>query len=153
MDNKDVNKKRNSVTVKVNVFITSINSERLWEFNKPLPPHVQIGINVNISGIERHTASTLEAPYIFFINYTPPLAQITIKGRCRITGSENELQKIMENHDSQKSAPTMIIQAVSNASLAEAIIISKALRIPPPLPPLHPTQKKAAQHSTQHYTT
>ena len=63
MANKDV-KERSSFTVKVNVFLTSINSERLWELRKPLPPHVQIGINVNISGIERHNASTLEAPYI-----------------------------------------------------------------------------------------
>lgn len=153
MDNNDVNKRINPFTVKINVFLTSISSERLWELNKPLPPQVQIGININISSIERHDASTLEAPYIFIINYTPPLAQITIKGRCRITGSEKELQKIMENHDSQKPAPPMIMQAVSNASLAEAIIISKALRIPPPLPPMHPTQKKTSKPSTQHYTT
>jgi hypothetical protein len=140
-------------TLQVNVFFTSVNSERLWDITKPIPGKIQVALNVNIMNLEKRSDKVVEAPFVFMANFTPTIAQITFKGKCRISGSENDLNNILKNHEQRKPPHQAIVQAVSNASIAEAIIISKALGIPPPLPSIGVSGQGPTEVPTRRYTT
>jgi hypothetical protein len=122
--------------LKVNVFVTNLSGERLWDAERPLPPQVQIAVNINLLGIEEQADGSLEAPFVFTVNFTPSIAQISIKGKARISGEKEETKKILDEHKLQKAPPVPLVQAVSNTAIAEAILISKTIGVPPPLPPL-----------------
>lgn len=121
---------------KINVFVTNISGERLWEVERELPSQIQIAVNINMLGIEEMTDGSLQAPFIFTVNFTPAIAQISIKGRARIQGEKDEMQKILQEQKEKKVPPSQIIQAVSSTAIAEAILVSKTIGVPPPLPPL-----------------
>jgi hypothetical protein len=123
-------------SVKVNVFVTNISGERLWGVEKDLPSQIQIAVNINVLGIEEQSDGSLQSPFVFTVNFTPAIAQISIKGRARIQGETAEMQKILQEQKEQKVPSGQIIQAISSAAISEAILISKTLGIPPPLPPL-----------------
>ena len=122
--------------MKVNVFITNMSGERLWEVEKDLPSQIQIAVNINVLGIEEQSDGSLQSPFVFTVNFTPAVAQISIKGRARILGEKAEMQKIIQEQKEKKVPPAQIIQAISSTAIAEAILISKTIGIPPPLPPL-----------------
>ncbi len=113
-----------------------MSAERFWEIDRPLPGQVQIGVNINMLDIDQRSDGTLDAPFVFTVNFTPAIAQISIKGKAKISGESDETKKIYEEHKAQKSPPVQLIQAVSNAAIADAILISRSLNIPPPLPPI-----------------
>lgn len=122
--------------LKVNVFVTNLSGERLWDVERELPSQIQIAVNINMLGMEEQTDGSLQAPFIFTVNFTPAIAQISIRGRARVQGERDEVQKMLQEHKQQKSPPVQIVQAVSSTAIAEAILISKTIGIPPPLPPL-----------------
>lgn len=121
--------------IAINVFITSISGERLWDVDKPLPTQAQIAVNVNLVGFDRTSDRTIQAPFVFTVSYTPSMAQISIKGKAYTTGEVNEISKLVEEHTQQKP-PIPVIQGISATAIAEAILVSKTLGVPPPLPPL-----------------
>ena len=92
--------------VKVNVFVTSMTGERLWELEKDLPPQVQIAVNINVLGIEEQSDGTLRSPFVFTVNFSPAIAQISIKGRARVQGEKEEIQKILQEQREKKAPPT-----------------------------------------------
>jgi hypothetical protein len=47
-----------------------------------------------------------------------------------------EISRMIDEHKQKKPPPVAIIQAVSSFAMAEAILLSKSLGIPPPLPPM-----------------
>ena len=116
--------------------MTSFSADRLWEIDRQLPQQVQIGVNINMLDIDQRSDGTLEAPFVFTVSFTPPIAQISIKGRAKISGDNEDTKKILEEHNAKKPPPVQLIQAVSNAAMADAILISRSLNIPPPLPPI-----------------
>lgn len=122
--------------LQVNIFVTSMSAERFWEIDRPMPPQVQIGVNINMLDIDQRSDGSLDAPFVFTINFVPSIAQISIKGKAKISGASEETQKIIEDHKAQKAPPVQLVQAVSNAAMADAILISRSLNIPPPLPPI-----------------
>lgn len=122
--------------LQVNIFVTSMSAERFWEIDRPMPPQVQIGVNINMLDIDQRSDGSLDAPFIFTVNFVPSIAQISIKGKAKISGASEETQKIIEDHKAQKAPPVQLVQAVSNAAMADAILISRSLNIPPPLPPI-----------------
>lgn len=139
---------------KVNVFFTNVSGERLWEVDRELPQQLQVAVNINMLGIEEQSDGTLNAPFVFTVNYTPAIAQISIRGRARIQGEKDEMQKILQEHKGQKVPPAQVIQAVSSTAIAEAILISKTIGVPPPLPPLQPPAPAQAPVKTDtRYTT
>jgi hypothetical protein len=113
-----------------------MSAERFWEIDRPMPPQVQIGVNINMLDINQRSDGSLDAPFIFTVNFVPSIAQISIKGKAKISGASEETQKIIEDHKAQKAPPVQLVQAVSNAAMADAILISRSLNIPPPLPPI-----------------
>lgn len=138
---------------KINVFVTNISGERLWEVERELPSQIQIAVNINMLGIEEMTDGSLQAPFIFTVNFTPAIAQISIKGRARIQGEKDEMQKILQEQKEKKVPPSQIIQAVSSTAIAEAILVSKTIGVPPPLPPLpSPPTTQAPPKTDSRYT-
>jgi len=124
------------IVLHVNIFVTSMSAERFWEIDRQLPGQVQIGVNINMLDIDQRPDGTLDAPFVFTVNFTPPIAQISIKGKAKVSGETDETKKIYEEHKAQKPPPVQLLQAVSNAAIADAILISRSLNIPPPLPPI-----------------
>lgn len=68
------------------------------------------------------------------MNYTPAVAQITLRGKAQITGEKEELNRILAEHKEKKPLPPMIMQAVSNVAILESLLVSRTLSVPPPIP-------------------
>jgi hypothetical protein len=138
----------------VSIFVTSISAERLWEIDRPMPQQVQIGVSINMLDINERSDGSLDAPFVFTVNYTPSIAQISIKGKAKISGDAQDTKKILDEHKVQKSPPVQLIQAVSNAAIADTILISRSLNVPPPLPPIPQPQPTSQQQgkSESRYT-
>jgi hypothetical protein len=133
----------------VRVFVKSISAENFWEIGKLIPP-VQMATNLNVVGINRKSDDMLEVPFVFTINYSPGVAQISMKGKSHVRGSKDELRQILKDHKEKKSPSPIIIQSISNVVFLESVIICKTLNIPPPipLPKISPTQKKERSEPT-----
>lgn len=131
--------------IHVNIFVTSLSAERFWDIERPMPTQVQIAVNINMLDIEQRSDGTLEAPFVFTVNYSPSIAQISVKGKAKISGDSEDTKKIVEEHQAKKIPPVQLVQAVSNAAVADAILISRSLNIPPPLPPIPQPQTPAPQ--------
>ncbi len=133
--------------LRVTVQVTSLTGERFRGQDTQLPPQVQIAVNINIVGLEMKNESTADAPFVFTVNYSPSIAQLSVKGRAQVIGEKEEIRKMIDEHKQNKPPPVAIIQAVSSIAMAEAILLSKSLGIPPPLPPmgLPPEQMQALQ--------
>ena len=110
--------------------VTNLTGERFWGQDSQLPPQVQIAVNINIVGLDMKNASTADAPFVFTVNYSPSIAQLSVKGRAQVIGEEGEISKMIDDHKQNKPPPVAIIQAVSSIAMAEAILLSKSLGIP-----------------------
>lgn len=119
--------------VNVRVFVKNISAESFWDIGKPIPP-VQIATNLNVVGINKKGEDLLEVPFVFTINYTPGVAQISLKGKSHVKGSKDEIQQILKEHKEKKPPPQIVIQSISNVAFLESVIICRTLNIPPPIP-------------------
>jgi len=136
--------------LRVTVQITNLTGERFWAQELQLPPQVQIAVNINIVGLDLKNESTADAPFVFTVNYNPSIAQLSVRGRAQVFGEREEISKIINEHKQNRPPPVAIIQAVSSIAMAEAILLSKSLGIPPPLPPMGlPAEQMQAQQQEQ----
>lgn len=119
--------------VNVRVFVNNISAENFWDIGKPIPP-IQIATNLNVVGINKKDEELLEVPFVFTINYTPGVAQISLKGKSQVTGSKDELQQILKDYKEKKHPPPIVMQTISNIVFLESVIICRSLNIPPPIP-------------------
>jgi hypothetical protein len=136
--------------VNVRVFVQNISAENFWEIGKPIPS-VQIATNLNVVGIKKLAEDMLEVPFVFTINYTPGVAQISMKGKTHVTGLKDELEQILKEHKEKKPPPPVILQSISNIVFLESVLICRSLNIPPPipLPKINPaTQQKKRSEPT-----
>lgn len=122
--------------LRVTVQVTNLSGERYWGYESQLPGQVQIAVNINVLGLEQKGELLAEAPFVFTVNYSPSIAQLSVKGRARVDGEKGEISKMIDDHKQNKPPPAPVVQAVSSIAMAEAILISKSLGIPPPLPPI-----------------
>lgn len=133
--------------------MTQVSAERLWEVDRPLPTQVQIAVNINLLELERRSDSMIEAPFVFAVGFTPSIAQINLRGRAQVVGEKDEVTKVLDEHTQQKPPPIVIIQTISNAAMAESIILSRTIGVPPPLPPLPTAQGPAQTKPDTRYAT
>ncbi|MGA3058846.1 MAG: hypothetical protein ABSD92_00600 [Candidatus Bathyarchaeia archaeon] len=119
--------------LRVNVVITSITAERFWDIRKPIPP-IQINTNINVVGMEKKQDESMEVPFVLSITFNPSIAQMNLKGNAYVTGEKNEIEKALKDYEQKKPPPQIIIQSVSNVVFIEAVLISRILNIPPPVP-------------------
>lgn len=148
----EMNLRNSTNRLSIKVFITNMSAERLLDIENPIPSHLQISVNVNILGINKMSETSLKAPYVFTVNFTPSIAQISIKGHAQAIGRNEEIERLFREHSEEKKVPTPVIQAISNITIAEAILISKTLGIPPPLPPMTPSGGKIQRKTDDRYT-
>jgi len=87
------------IKIGIRIFVNHVSGERLWEIDKPIPPQMQIALNVNVLGIEKRSDETLDAPFVFTVNFTPSIAQINIKGKAQASGDRNEINKILLEYE------------------------------------------------------
>lgn len=126
----------------IRVFVKNISAENFWEIGKSIPP-VQIATNLNVVGINKKSEEILEVPFVFTINYTPAVAQISLKGISLVKGLKDELEKIIRGHKEKQPPPPFILQSISNVVFLETVILCRSLNIPPPIPlPKIPTETK-----------
>jgi hypothetical protein len=139
--------------LKVNVAITNISAERFWDLQKPIPP-IQIGTNINVISIEKEKSSTLKVPFVLSINYNPSISQINLKGNAYVLGEPKEIEKILKDYKQKKPPPALIIQSISNVAFIEAVLISRTLKVPPPipLPKIHSTKNRSRKNAEKAYT-
>jgi hypothetical protein len=145
------------MVLRVAVQVTNLSGERYWSYDTPLPPQVQISVNINIVGVDQKSDSTVEAPFVFTVGYTPSIAQLSVKGKAQVSADRSEVIQMIEEHKKNRPPPQQVIQAVSSIAMAEVIIMSKSLGIPPPLPPIglpaetsptQPVQRKESRYTT-----
>ncbi len=119
--------------IRVNVTITNISADRLWDLRKPIP-QIQINTNINIVAMEKKTDENIEVPFVLTINYNPAIAQISLKGSAYVSGDKNEIEKLLKDYEDKKPPAQVIVQSISNVVFIESILISRTLNIPPPIP-------------------
>lgn len=128
--------------IRVDVNISYISGEKLWEPGKPIPPGIHVSTNVSVLGVESKD-ERLFVPFVVGISYTPSIAQISLRGNAVVSGDKSELEKIREDYQKQRAPPPpVLIQSITNTSLIEATVLSRSLNVPPPLPlPTLPPKK------------
>lgn len=119
--------------IRVSVSITHVSGERFWDVLKPIPP-IQINMNLNLVEVEKRSDEMLEVPFVLTVNYSPSVAQISLKGKAFIAGTKDEIKKIYEEYREKKPPHPMLVQSISNVVFAESVIVSRTLNIPPPIP-------------------
>jgi hypothetical protein len=119
--------------LRVNVVVTSISAERFWDVRKPIPP-IQISTNINVVGMEKKQDDSLEVPFVLSIAYNPSIAQLSLKGNAYVNGEKGEVDKVLKDYEQKKPPAQIIIQTISNVVFIEAVLISRTLNIPPPIP-------------------
>jgi hypothetical protein len=119
--------------LKVNVVVTSISAERFWDIRKPVPP-IQINTNINVVGMEKKQADSLDVPFVLSIVYNPSIAQLSLKGIAYVMGEKPEIEKVLKDYEQKKPPTQIIIQSISNVVFIESVLISRTLNIPPPIP-------------------
>ena len=132
--------------IRVAVQVTNMSGERYWGYEAQLPPQVQIGVNINIIGLDQKGELSAEAPFVFTVTYSPSIAQLSVKGKAQVTAEKGEIAKMLEEHKQNKPPSPAVIQAVSSIAMAEAILLSKSLGVPPPLPPMNLPAEPQAQN-------
>ena len=145
------------IVLRVAIQVTNLSGERYWAYDTPLPSQVQISVNINIVGVDQKSDSTVEAPFVFTVGYTPSIAQLSVKGKAQVSADRSDVIQMIEEHKKNRPPPQQVIQAVSSIAMAEVIIMSKSLGIPPPLPPIglsaeatptQPVQRKESRYTT-----
>jgi len=112
---------------------TSINAERLAT---ALPPRIDFNVNVTIpSGEPARRDNQYIIPFVFTLFSNPPVVQITLKGVAVVSSDrKSDIDRIEEDIAKKKQIPAPVIQAVFVNSLAEVILLSRSLALPPPIP-------------------
>jgi predicted pyridoxine 5'-phosphate oxidase superfamily flavin-nucleotide-binding protein len=119
--------------IRVNVAIANISAERFWDIRKPIPP-IQINTNINMVSMEKKADDAVEVPFVLTINYSPSIAQISLKGTAYVQGDKSEIDKVVKDYEEKKPPPPVIVQSISNVVFIESVLISRTLNIPPPIP-------------------
>ncbi|MCD6113752.1 MAG: hypothetical protein J7J78_00435 [Thermoprotei archaeon] len=136
--------------VSVTVRFTSIFAEKVSEIiPQPLQYHTQLTLP---SGDIEKSESKLRVPFVFNMTTTPLIATITLKGYVLVTGPSNEINNIFDAIN-KKKPPQSIFLTTLHYTLTEAIIMSREIGIPPPIPIPQPSRGEHFQHRSLTHET
>ncbi len=116
------------------VRVMRVQAERYVEPEDPLPPNLQISVNMNLGKIEG-SKDRAKGKFLIDVSYQPSVARITVEGRVIITGKKDEIERMLRDIGAGKM-PQPVVQAVYAAGFAEAVMLCRSVGVPPPLPPL-----------------
>ncbi len=130
------------MNVSVTVKFTSIFAEKVSEMiPQPLQYHTQLTLP---SGDIEKAENKLKVPFVFNMTTTPLIATITLKGYILVKGPSNDISNIYDAI-SKKKPPQMIFLTTLHYTLTEAIIMSREIGIPPPIPLPQPPKGEQLQ--------
>lgn len=106
---------------------------------------VNISNNVSVTNVEEtelplagQSQKTLKISFSFVTSYEPSLGAIELEGNLLYIGEAKEMKEIAKNWDKDKrlSAEMMkqVISAVLNKCNIQALVMSKDVNLPPPIP-------------------
>ncbi len=129
--------------------LTSISAEKLAEI---IPQKIQFQINLTIPSSQPYRrGQSLVVPFVYSLSTIPPTVQITLKGEAYVTSNDQKKLASLEKDIREKRMPPMIFQAVFQHLMAEVIILSRSLGVPPPIPIPQPPQPGKHEKSGQTY--
>lgn len=118
--------------VTVNIRFTHITAERTLE---NLPPQIQFQTQLTMPSGEVDLKETqMKIPFIFIVTTVPPVANISLKGHVVVEGPSEELKKIYKDLTAKKQPPKFLITATLHNNLVEAVLMSREIGVPPPIP-------------------
>lgn len=106
---------------------------------------VNISNNVSVTNVEEtelplagQSQKTLKISFSFVTSYEPSLGAIELEGNLLYIGEAKEMKEIAKNWEKDKrlSAEMMkqVISAVLNKCNIQALVMSKDVNLPPPIP-------------------
>ncbi|MCJ7455281.1 hypothetical protein MUP07_00880 [Candidatus Bathyarchaeota archaeon] len=122
------------MSLSTKVFVTEISAERLWDITKPLPPHVDISVNLNVLDVKRVNEATVRLPFIFTVEPMPSLCRLAIKGTAFTEAPKGELDKLVADYKTKKHISLDVLNGINSVVLVEAILVCRAIGVPPPIP-------------------
>lgn len=125
--------------VAVSIRLTHIHAERLVE-----KPPTTLGVNIQISlPSAEPTWGSAEAriPFSFNLSTAPPAFTITLRGYVEVRATESDIKGIKESVR-RGSPPPEIMNAVTNFTVFEAVLLARELGFPPILPLPAPQPRK-----------
>ncbi len=115
----------------IRVVLSYIHAERLSEIKVP---QIQFQIQITLpSGETQISKQELRIPYVFNLSSTPPILNVTLKGVVIVSGDEKELENLKKKLKERK-IPKELIQATTQYTMFEAMLLARELGIPPPMP-------------------
>ncbi|MEM4476164.1 MAG: hypothetical protein QXS73_04310 [Desulfurococcaceae archaeon] len=130
--------------------VSSITAEKLTEV---LPPQIQFQVNLHMPSSQPYRRDeAVVIPFALTISTIPPVVHISLKGQTMIVPRSDEGKKLCNQIISEKKVPAQFIQTAFMNVLADVVIISKTLGVPPPLPPLFQQAMQQTGEKEQRYS-
>jgi len=125
----------------IGIGFNKISMERL----APVVGKININNNATVKDIDKmelnvgnKKQNALKFTFEFKASYEPNLAHITLEGEVVWLEKESDTEKILKDWKKDKKIPKEIMTPVINAILAksniEALVLSRELNLPPPIP-------------------
>ncbi len=124
----------------VGINFTKLVADRLGE----TAGRIDINNNIRITNINEAKLVTakgdkaLEIEFEFTSKYEPNLAQIIIVGKAVYVNKEKEAKEILKGWEKDKKVPEKYLEEILSGLLmranVEAVLLSKEINIPPPIP-------------------
>ena len=128
------------IIMNIAVRVMRVQAERYVEPEDPLPPNLQISVNMNLGKIEG-SKERAKGRFLIDVSYQPSVGRVTVEGRVIITGRREEIERMMKDIGAGKM-PQPVVQAVYAAGFSEAVMLCRSIGVPPPLPPLPQPQQE-----------
>jgi len=117
--------------VNIRVRLSYIHAEKISEIRAP---QIQFQIQITVpSGEVRASEQELLIPYAFNLNSVPPILNVTLKGDIVVYGDKDRLENL-RNDIKKRKIPKELIQAATQYTMFEAMLLARELGIPPPIP-------------------
>ena len=119
----------------------SINVTKL----KPARGKISVNNNVSVKDVEKtdlrfgtSKQNALKVNFEFVANYEPKIATITLKGNITYFDKSEKIDELFKNWKKDKKLPKEVLTPILNNILTkcnvEALILSREINLPPPVP-------------------
>jgi hypothetical protein len=120
-------------------------SKILVEKNKSSVGKIDIANNVSITEVKEAKLNLgkskkigLEFQFLFTSKYKPEIGKIELRGKVIYMDNEETVKKVLKSWEKDKKVPRELLSNLYNTILRkcniEAIILSRDIQLPPPIP-------------------
>lgn len=114
------------------------------ELKKPSKGNLKVNSHVKINGLDKTNLSfdnkktALKADFTYAVEYEPAVGNIEFKGDILFLQEQDEAQKLLDQFAKKKNVPkkiaTVLVNNILKKSTMQAIIMSRDIALPPPIP-------------------